>query len=91
MTTPENPQPLESRQPTTSEGSATVRVAALSMVRIRRRRPRRAPLLPLPRLAFKGPGAKEAWRRLRAQPGRVVSRDEMMRRVREQAQRTVRE
>ena len=36
---------------------------------------------------FQGPGAEDAWRRLRAQPGRVVSREEMMRRIREQAQR----
>ena len=40
---------------------------------------------------FQGPGAEDVWRRLRAQPGRVVTRDEMMRRIREQAQRKVSE
>ncbi len=40
---------------------------------------------------FQGPGADDAWRRLRAQPGQVVTRDEMMRRIREQAQRTASE
>lgn len=34
---------------------------------------------------FQGPEAESAWRRLRAQPGRVVSRDEMLRRIQEQA------
>ncbi|WP_208133631.1 hypothetical protein [Hymenobacter sp. BT559] len=34
---------------------------------------------------FQGPGAEEAWKRLLAQPGRVVSREEMIRRVQEQA------
>lgn len=35
---------------------------------------------------FQGPGAEDAWRRLLAQKGRVVTREEMMRRIREQAQ-----
>jgi len=34
---------------------------------------------------FQGPGAADAWQRLLAQPGRVVSREKMMRRVQEQA------
>lgn len=34
---------------------------------------------------FQGPGADDAWRRLRATRGNVVSREEMMRRAQEQA------
>lgn len=34
---------------------------------------------------FQGPGAEEAWKRLLAQPSRVVSREEMIRRAQEQA------
>lgn len=34
---------------------------------------------------FQGPGAEDAWRRLRAERGNVVTREEMMRRIREQA------
>ncbi|AMR26248.1 hypothetical protein A0257_03485 [Hymenobacter psoromatis] len=34
---------------------------------------------------FQGPGAEDAWRRLRASRGNVVTREEMMRRVQEQA------
>ncbi|QKG55101.1 hypothetical protein [Hymenobacter sp. BRD67] len=36
---------------------------------------------------FQGPDAADAWQRLLAQPGRVVTREDMMRRVQEQAQR----
>ena len=36
---------------------------------------------------FQGPGAEDAWRRLRATRGNVVTREEMMRRVQEQAKR----
>lgn len=34
---------------------------------------------------FQGPGAEDAWRRLRAGRGTVVTREEMMRRIQEQA------
>jgi hypothetical protein len=43
-----------------------------------------APSFPNP---FQGPGAEDAWRRLRATRGHVVSREEMIRRVQEQSQR----
>ena len=36
---------------------------------------------------FQGPGAEDAWRRLRATRGNVVTREEMIRRVQEQAAR----
>ncbi len=35
---------------------------------------------------FQGPDAQDAWRRLRAERGPIVSRDEMMRHIQEQAQ-----
>jgi hypothetical protein len=34
---------------------------------------------------FQGPGAEETWKRLLAQPSRVVSREEMIRRAQERA------
>jgi len=34
---------------------------------------------------FQGPGAEDAWRRLRATRGSIVTREEMMRRIQEQA------
>ena len=34
---------------------------------------------------FQGPGAEDAWRRLRATRGNIVTREEMMRRIQEQA------
>lgn len=34
---------------------------------------------------FQGLGSEDAWQRLLAQPGRVVTREEMIRRVQEQA------
>jgi hypothetical protein len=34
---------------------------------------------------FQGPGAEDAWRRLRATRGNVVTREEMIRRAQEQA------
>lgn len=43
-----------------------------------------APNFPNP---FQGPGAEDAWRRLRAERGQVVSREEMIRRVQEQGKR----
>ena len=63
----------ENSQPSESKSPATSENSASSSA---------APSLHNP---FQGPGAEDAWRRLRAERGPVVTREEMIRRAQEQA------